>query len=269
MLRIFAFAALVFIGQAYNGLSVLKNVGPADLKLTPFPHIVKFDALDRKLYEELANSFPEKFLLHLYRGQKQNTRGDLFLNNRMQKFQAHRKAPLTQQWKHFLAYHQSKTFADELQMHFGENFISTQTICNTLKRHPKTISLHANIGINTPVVSESVVRGPHVDKISKYYSGLFYMRAPSDNSTGGDLQLCDKHSSLHIGATDCSAVLVQYRANTLVIFPTSPDAMHAVTARSITKFPRRFVNLYGAGNCRQQPPPIHERLRRRYGEAHD
>jgi hypothetical protein len=39
--------------------------------------------------------------------------------------------------------------------------------------------------------------------------------------------------------------VVEYRKNTLVLFPHSPDSVHGVSLRSASAFPRRHVNFVG------------------------
>ena len=50
--------------------------------------------------------------------------------------------------------------------------------------------MDAQISINTPVEKLSSVRKAHLDNTNKFFSGLFYLRLPNDDSRGGNLQLC-------------------------------------------------------------------------------
>jgi hypothetical protein len=86
------------------------------------------------------------------------------------------------------------------------------------------------------------------------YAGLFYMRDDHDDSEGGDLELYRFNAgapAFEAGSrrvpdervTRCRTI--RYASNTLVFFLHSPHALHGVSPRSPTTFPRRHVNLVG------------------------
>ncbi len=111
------------------------------------------------------------------------------------------------------------------------------------------IALDARIEINCPVTVASSSRGPHLDTPNRIYSGLFYLRHPEDDSTGGDLQLfrwkdgpvswIDAYE-LPPDRVECVAT-IPYRPNLLVFFPQGIDAIHGVSARQPTPHFRRYV----------------------------
>ena len=96
-----------------------------------------------------------------------------------------------------------------------------------------------------------------------------YFRRPEDDSTGGDLQFYRYKNPRHrfdprapvdpafvesAGIPSLKQVddrlveaveAVPYEPNTLVMWVNTPHSIHGVSPRSITEFPRRYVNLLG------------------------
>ena len=117
--------------------------------------------------------------------------------------------------------------------------------------------LDTAISINTPVHEISAVRAIHTDHGDKLFSGLFYLRRPEDDSTGGNLQIHrwkDGYSHLQKrilyqeGVNPKHTELVKeisYENNVFVLFINSLDALHAVTPRQLTEHDRTFVNFVG------------------------
>jgi hypothetical protein len=111
----------------------------------------------------------------------------------------------------------------------------------------------ATLALNTPVRKMTSVRGPHVDSPHKCYVGLFYLRHPADRSTGGALELfrwkpgrIGTPWAARIAAEDVEIVeTIPYEANTYVCFLNTSDAIHGVTMRSETDFPRHLVVTSG------------------------
>ena len=121
-------------------------------------------------------------------------------------------------------------------------------------RKPHEIGFDSQMVINTPALSGGTsVRGPHLDKPDKLISGLLYLRAPDDDSTGGELQL---YALRHGGVTfdnrnntDLENVkLVRsypYRHNLLILPLGVPNSLHGVSPRSATIKPRYHLHLVG------------------------
>ena len=111
--------------------------------------------------------------------------------------------------------------------------------------------LDAQICINTPVTEKpSSVRGPHIDDPRKFLAGLFYFRHPEDDSSGGDFELYNlKHNrplfrGQHVKKSHIERVAtVKYERNVLVLLINSLKAVHGVSIRSNTTWPRYFMNL--------------------------
>ena len=111
------------------------------------------------------------------------------------------------------------------------------------------IALDALLAINTPARSAGAVTPPHTDNSEKLFAGLLYFAEPGDEG-GGDLILyrrdhppspSDTKWPSASSLTEVSRV--PYAANTLVLLLNSPWAVHGVSPRQPSPYPRRFVNF--------------------------
>jgi hypothetical protein len=103
------------------------------------------------------------------------------------------------------------------------------------------------------VVDGAAVRGPHLDLPDKLFSGLVYLRAPEDDSEGGDLDLyvpADPGGVLSFDAgnhVDAGAVRLARtyprRDNLLVLPLNTPRALHGVSLRRRTAHLRYHLHL--------------------------
>lgn len=116
------------------------------------------------------------------------------------------------------------------------------------------VGMDAQMVINTPALSGGTsVRGPHLDQPEKLISGLLYLRAADDDSTGGELELYrPKRSGITFSQRNETALenveLVHrypYRHNLLVLPLGVPHALHGVSPRSATAKPRYHLHLVG------------------------
>jgi hypothetical protein len=119
---------------------------------------------------------------------------------------------------------------------------------------PHEVGMDAQMVINTPALSGGTsVRGPHLDIPDKLISALLYLRAPDDDSTGGELEL---YAAKRPGITfdernDTAWENVEfvrrypYRHNLLILPLCGPNALHGVSARSATNKPRYHLHLVG------------------------
>ena len=240
-------------------ISILSNADPSMVKMDPFPHIVLIDALPLEYANNLTSSFPK----HLFDLTSNNKRLDISAINVVN------SPDISQDWKQFIAYHSSKEFFKEVLRLFEHSLLLNKNInlatlnnLNTGIRFQDTFDekdclLDAQISINTPVRIKSSVRKAHTDNTNKIFSGLFYLRQSDDDSSGGDLQICDWNhdysckkklqiykeslSPRHYSAFD----EIPYANNVAVLFLNSLDALHCVTPRDLTVHTRTFVNLVG------------------------
>lgn len=91
-------------------------------------------------------------------------------------------------------------------------------------------------------------RGPHLDSGNRLFSALYYLRSPDDDSDGGGLTLFrfrNRPERLDVFAFSdqdvSAAVTIPYAANTLVVFPNRPDAIHEAEPRGPTPHDRAYI----------------------------
>jgi len=240
-------------------ISILSKADPSMVKMDPFPHIVLIDALPLEYANNLTSTFPK----HLFDLTSNNKRLDISASNVVN------SPDISQDWKQFIAYHSSKEFFKEVLRLFEHSLLLNKNInlatlnnLNTGIRFQDTFDekdclLDAQISINTPVTKKSSVRKAHTDNTNKIFSGLFYLRQRDDDSSGGDLQICDwnhdysYNKKLQIYKESLSprhySVFdeIPYANNVAVLFLNSLDALHCVTPRDLTVHTRTFVNLVG------------------------
>jgi len=248
--------------------SVLANVSATDVQLEPFPHVVIENVFDEDQYRELESKYPPHQVLI-----QDNPRypGNDPANNKrfglmgVDILQDSRLDPI---WSDFVRSHTEPAFfqqvLDVFEQHFGDVNPHLDDWFGPLRqvapglRYRDTfedapILVDATIVVNSPVVAENTtVRRPHVDRLCKLYSGLCYLRDPADESTGGDLLLYryksgrpggfDEKREITEEYVEC-AKTIPYRSNTLVMFPHSINALHGVSVRSLTSFPRRLLTF--------------------------
>jgi hypothetical protein len=255
-----------------NRLSILSNAKVEDLVLQPYPHLLIRNALDRGVFEKLQRELPPDELVVDGRTPVQDTWYDYPACRVMQD---ERVSPL---WREFFAYHTSQEFFRELL-----------AICGNVIRatHPR---LEAKFGKRLEQLSvgmrpggrgdpfapgadvsmecqfyanytrrQRAVRGPHVDRPTELFAALLYFRQPGDDSTGGDLQICESidddlypsESAVRIAQLPAEVArdrvrtvrTARYEANTLVLFINSPKSIHSVSVRSPTPVTRRHINF--------------------------
>lgn len=242
--------------------TLLTGVSAADIRRDPFPHIIIQNALDPAFYAALADSFPP-FSRIAWDGPPSR-----IPNNRRVALMAQTilDAPdLPSCWKHFAGLHSSPDFLVQVETlfaghwhpallaaldgHFTGHSLARLTLQETEGQGPR-IRQDARIEINTPVRDRpSCVRGPHLDTPNRLYSGLFYMRAPEDDSIGGELVLYRWREGVtrplavyQLRDEDVvEAVRIPYCANQFVLFPQGVNALHGVGIRYPTPHTRRYV----------------------------
>ncbi|MEV6837034.1 hypothetical protein AB0N17_21410 [Streptomyces sp. NPDC051133] len=254
--------------------SLLAGVTKDDIRRDPFPHIVIRNALPAQLYDALATSMPsaeyigERIGKPITSNERYNYMSEHILGD----------ATTAQVWKDFVTYHASPAFYEEFLDLFQEDLLANlpdaeKGIGRPLRelrvgrRNRDGFETHDILMDCTAVINSAVTgrpssyRGPHVDKPYKLFGGLFYMRLPEDDATGGDLVLYRYGTEAHKFYTSASeygdnrfdidpkyveeVATVPYESNTLVMYPINPLALHGVSVRAVTGHQRRFVALVG------------------------
>jgi hypothetical protein len=243
-------------------VSLLAKATPGDVAMEPFPHLVVRDALDPEVADRLLHEMPAIETL---------TGGRVLGSNQRVSYPfyaAREDASVSPTWKRFLGEHVSPRFLVAAMRLFGPalrqlhpRFEEKCAPVDRLRAGVRGIDgydgadvlLDAQICANSPVVGRaSSVRGAHVDAPDKLLIGLYYLRDPRDDSTGGDLQLYGPRtpSVLRLAGPNARERFtlrrtVRYEHNVLVQFLNAIDSVHLVTPRSPTSFPRLLVNLIG------------------------
>jgi len=237
---------------------VLYDVKKADVDLTPFPHVVVKPYKDNVI-QQLIDETPRCKDFPGYKN-KENHRMTYLAHDFLNRSDLE-KMPT---WKKFIELNTSRDYIDKFFDLFGE-YLYTQTdfekflgkkesLKHGMFKRDTGCDLYwdAGIGINTPTSGGTSVRGPHIDKGHKVNFGLLYLRHPKDNCVGGDLELYtlkdNMSPSFHSNnAIDKSCVKVtktiRYEAGTMIVGINSLDAIHGVTPRGPSKYPRVFGHI--------------------------
>ena len=248
--------------------TVLGRATAADVITAPFPHIVIREALPAPLVAQLKAQLPpfDRVLTG-----RQNLRGPLPENTRVHYLGQELLADDTVApvWKDFVRAHSSPQFLARLLDVFGAQIRSLHPglqrrfgDLGRLTAGLRHVDDHARAGLlldallvfNTPVVSRPTsVRRAHLDSPHKLFTGLLYLRDPSDRSLGGDLELCTFTPGGPRGfdgpQIDGGCVTpvktIAYESNVLVMFLNSLHSVHGVTVRHPTPYRRCYVSLVG------------------------
>jgi hypothetical protein len=237
---------------------LLARASSADISTDPFPHLVIRDAVAEDLYQELEATFPP---LEVLAGG-----AELGSNRRIDRraVELLRRPEVPAVWQAFAAAHLDRDFLDRFVELFWPYLPAPAPAPRVGVRHQDShpgcdVLLDFMIAANTPVVDRvSSVRGAHVDLPNKLFTALLYLRDSADDSAGGDLELyrlapeaprvyrepqaADFRAESQIPDRFVECVkTVPYDRNVFVIFVNGPQALHGVSPRSVTAWPRRFA----------------------------
>ena len=242
--------------------SLLARVTPEDIVQEPFPHVVFREPLESEICDRLVEEFPSLDVISA--GMQRPAK-----SNELLVYHASRELndpDLTPLWREMIAMHVSQEFLRRLLDLFGDtirrryrSFFETTGPPQALRagvRHidnfdAADVLLEAQAALNTPVTAApSAVREAHLDNPNKLIVGLYYLRHPEDDSTGGDLQLyryATPHPKFEGHEVPMRFVepvkTIKYESNVLVLFLNTIDSLHGVTVRHPTPWVRMFLNL--------------------------
>lgn len=242
--------------------SLLGRITSAQIHKAPFPYVVIPNALDPDLCDALLRSFPPLSAI---------TGGKPYASNQRFSYtgaDALGDASLSREWRDMVHYHLSQAFLDEVVLFFQEHMKRlypslSQNVGgphewragvrnrDTFDHHH--ILLDAQISINTPVTEKvSSVKIAHIDNERELFAGLLYLRDPRDDSQGGDLEIyrAKRQPRFHGPRLIANRFVekitsIPYTHNTFVFFLNTPHAIHGVSPRSVTRFPRLLFNVIG------------------------
>ncbi|CAL6288488.1 unnamed protein product [Bathycoccus prasinos] len=270
-----------------SSFSVLQNARKSDVRLHPYPHVVIENCLPDDVYEELEKFYPKhEDIVQIAKPGRTSIAANTRVDLRASMVLSSKKQIVSKAWEEFIRYHSSREFYEEVIDLFGEEVFTkyhgrleekyglklremeTEVRLMSRKKNPATVTLDAQIGVNTPVIKgQSRVRGLHVDNAHELYAGLLYFRDKNDPAKGGNLEVfecllgagaCEEYSEAErwkhrkkIGwdvqfknSGDFKLVAeVPYEKNQFVMFINSNSSYHAVSPRSASAYPRRLINI--------------------------
>jgi hypothetical protein len=219
--------------------SILHKVTRGDVVREPFPHVVVDGALED--YDSLMSSFPSA---------EQILDGRAIESNAPYRMPAARllSSSVSSFWKEFVRYHTSAAFYAEVRELFGLS--PAQTSVRGFEPFAD-VALDCQPCWGAPVTTASSSDPCHVDRPVTLYAGLLYCRLPGDDAEGGDLEFYrfrgDERrydATRHVDPSLVEPVKrIPYTANRLVFFLQSAEALHGVTVRQPTTWPRLHVNF--------------------------
>lgn len=231
----------------------------AEVKDWPFPHVVIEDCLPWDYYRRLLDERPSYEAILKGREPGNNKRIDRcaadLLNDPL----------LPAVWREFIEFHTSEAFWRQIDEVFG--LCAPEASTGIRFKHNTDVVLDCQIGLNTPALERSRVRGPHVDNPVEIFGGLLYM---GDEQKGGDLVIYEPvepllfHGKAEVHDFRVRSVKsVRYQHNTFVGFINLPHSVHGVTPREVTTEPRWLVNIIA-----EQRTPAFELPREQDGRHH-
>uniref|UniRef100_UPI003F6B9DE1 hypothetical protein n=1 Tax=Pseudomaricurvus sp. TaxID=2004510 RepID=UPI003F6B9DE1 len=175
-------------------LSVLSKATKAQVKTTPYPHIIIENALDPELFETLQNSLPPAETIMDGKPQK-----DTWYDYPACKVTQNQS--ISELWRDFFSYHTSSDFFHELLSLFGEEIRRLYPDIEEQLNKPlekanvgmrpggradrlakdADISMECQFYVNY-TMKEREIRGYHIDRPSELFAALLYFRQPEDNS---------------------------------------------------------------------------------------
>lgn len=242
--------------------TLLANVKRGQVLAEPFPHLVVENPLPPDLYLELVSAYPALEVITGGVEPSSNQRFSLSASEILG------DAQISTLWQEFVRLHTSAAFYAQVIELFGDHIRAVYPslekkigalggLSTGIRQQDKSAGadalLDAQICVNTRVFgAPSSVRRAHVDSPDKLFTGLYYFRHPEDNSAGGDLEFYKfkgRPRGFRVAEVEDRYVevvkTIKYRPNTLVMFINNIRALHGVTERAVTPFPRYFFNLVG------------------------
>ena len=173
---------------------ILHKVTRDDVIAEPFPHVVVDDALDAKLYAELAASFPPGEIVVDGREVRNNA---AYHMRAARMLSEPRVAPC---WKEFARQHTSADFCREVVAIFGDSIRALhphleEQLGRRLEEARTSIreaepfadlALDCQATWGSPVLQPSRSHPCHVDRPVALFAGLLYCKLPEDDADGFD-----------------------------------------------------------------------------------
>ncbi|MBF0195625.1 MAG: 2OG-Fe(II) oxygenase [Magnetococcales bacterium] len=220
--------------------------------MEPFPHLVLENALPHDVFHKLLSTRP-------HYPSSMNT------SNKLLPIYANLILSLdfyNKEWKNFIAKHTTPDIYYKMRELFADCWPESQPVLpkkttrfglfhrDSWQNGGLDVLTDARVDISSPVYGKaSSHRKAHLDEPNRLFSALFYMRDDDDDSQGGGLDLfsftgepCRPLDVFELPDTKVKRVKTYpYKANTLVAFPQSINAIHGAQIREVTSHERTFV----------------------------
>lgn len=228
--------------------TVFAKARPQDIKTVPFPHLVIEDALPADVFDKLLSTRPP------YNGAAD-------ADNRRSAVPAWvitNTAVYDPAWVEFADLHTrpeiTRFVVDLFADHLADAYPTPDVTARYgLQGHADwsdtDVQTDARLENISPARTAGSHRKGHLDTPNRLFSALLYLRAPDDDSTGGGLDLFrwtdgpkGQLDAFELPDSDIERVVtVPYKANTLVVFANSVDALHGSEIRQPTGHDRSYV----------------------------
>jgi hypothetical protein len=235
--------------------SLFDRLEPSDIRLEPFPHIVIENALDPDLCERLVSTRQSYQDLSGGGRNRSNERVGYHASAMLQ------PVHIDIAWKQFAQVHINPETTLRVAEAFSDHWPSHLPSIEWLRgarfgAFPRDHHGDADVLCDARLEVIGPSTGPpwshrmgHVDTSNRLFSALFYLRAPDDQTEGGGLDLyrytngIPENLNLFELPNDRieKVTTMPYAANTLVVFPNSPIAIHGAEPRGISDRDRAYV----------------------------
>jgi hypothetical protein len=236
---------------------LLADVRSEEIVTEPYAHLTRRGMVPAETYARLEADFPSLDVILDGRKPENNQAVRMTVK---QVLNDHRISPI---WREFFEYHTSADYwRDVVRLfaaHFRREFPDLEARVGRRYEDWRVvprgfagdadIHLDCQFVMNTPVTMVSSVKTAHIDLCDKIFSALFYFRSEDDRTPGGDFGIYRwrrsprfiKHRTMERDVEQVKTV--DYAANTYACFVNSEQSVHAVSPRSVTEIPRRYINF--------------------------
>lgn len=243
--------------------TILDNITPEDIHEFPFTWASWPEVMGAQDYTKLMDAYPTVSQVVGHREYIDNARYDIDAAELL------KRTDIDPVMKDFIKLHTSQEFWLKIVHIFGDQIRTRHPLLEARVGKPLEefvvgvrngkhveeidIEMDAKPGYNTPVAEAGSVRGPHLDNPHELFAALMYCRFDGDTSTGGNFVI-DKTNvnskywkwhgkmELYPNVFEDHAT-VEYSKNRACAFINFDNAVHHVTPRDITFFPRRLMNF--------------------------
>ena len=252
--------------MTFNKLNILQNFKKENYSSFPYPFLEIDNALPQDIYEMLKSEY--NIFDNYFKSQKNFYENNKRIQINTEEILQNKNSFKKSIWFDFVNYHNSREFFDQIINIFDEDILKiypkVKIIYNEKKVEDNFLSFRSKDnneryefvsdcqpGINTPTITKSSVRGPHVDNPVELFGGLLYLKDDEDHSTGSDLIIYEKiediifYKKAEVKNLESLKEYkrIKYTKNKFVLFLNTEKSIHAVSERSISKYNRNLTNI--------------------------